>query len=154
MFEVPSALVAVTLTVPDPAGAVAMILVLLEMEKLVAGVDPKSTTLTAGALKLTPTMVTLVPPRGDPDWGLTVVMVGLPTAKAAPTSTKVRATPRVPRHIAAAMTAFKNLQKATSKEPIQRFDTATLPWTTPAPSPQAPNCRRLPPARELRRQEA
>src|SRR5271166_5633297 len=98
MVEVPSALVTVTSTVPVPAGATAVILALVLMRKLVAGVDPKVTALAAGALKFDPTMTTLVPPPGNPEPGVTEVTVGLPVAKAGPTSTNVRAAPRVPRH--------------------------------------------------------
>ena len=61
VFElVPPAVVTVTPTIPVPAGAVAVILVLETTVKLVAGVEPKVTAV--APVKLVPVMVMVVPP--------------------------------------------------------------------------------------------
>ena len=72
----PPAVVAVTSTVPAPAGAVAVIRVALLTVKLVAAVTPKFTAV--APVKFVPLMVTLVPPLVGPAVGLMAVTVGAP----------------------------------------------------------------------------
>jgi hypothetical protein len=76
VLDVPLKVVTVTSTVPtDPAGAVAVIEVAELTLNEVALVVPK---LTAEApRKPVPVMVTLVPPAGNPPFGLTAVTVGV-----------------------------------------------------------------------------
>ena len=57
----------VTLTVPDPAGAVAVILVAEMTRSLVARLPPKRTARTP--MKSRPRIVTLFPPRARPAAG-------------------------------------------------------------------------------------
>ena len=78
---VPPAVVTVTFTVPDPAGAVAVIWVALSTVKLVAGVPPKLTAVTMELpitlVKLAPVMVTGYPPAARPLAGDSAVAVGV-----------------------------------------------------------------------------
>ncbi len=82
---VPPAVVTVTFTVPDPAGAVAVIWVALSTVKLVAGVPPKLTAVTMGLsitlVKLAPMMVTRYPPAARPLVGDSAVAVGVAGGK-------------------------------------------------------------------------
>jgi hypothetical protein len=71
---VPAGVVTVTSTVPLPAGAVAVMLVGPLTVKDVAAVVPKLTAV--APVKLVPVIVTLVPPRVDPDVGFSAVTVG------------------------------------------------------------------------------
>jgi hypothetical protein len=72
--EVPPGVVTVTLTVPVPAGEVAVIDVALLTTTPVAALAPKWTAV--APVKLVPVMVTLVPPAAGPDVGLMPVTVG------------------------------------------------------------------------------
>ncbi len=68
---------AVTDTVPDPAGVVAMQLVVVLHDTAVATVDPKSKTVAPAVVeKPVPVMVTGVPPGCGPDDGAMLVTVG------------------------------------------------------------------------------
>jgi len=72
---VPDDVVTVTSTVPVPAGLTATIFVDDLMLKLIAAVSPN---MTAEAVRNpVPAIVTLVPPKGDPDEGESDVTVGL-----------------------------------------------------------------------------
>jgi hypothetical protein len=66
--------VTITSTVPEPAGAVAVIEVAEFTVKVEAAVVPNFTVL--APVKLVPVMVTEVPPAVDPVLGLTLVTVG------------------------------------------------------------------------------
>jgi hypothetical protein len=67
--------VTVTVTAPeDPAGVLAVMVVLLTTVTFVAGVPPNVTV--APDPKLVPVMVTAVPPAVDPLFGDTLVTVG------------------------------------------------------------------------------
>lgn len=76
MAEVPPGVVTVTSTVPVPAGAVAMIEVVLS-PVTVAGLDPNSTEVAPE--RLVPVMVTLVPPEELPAVGLMEETAGTAT---------------------------------------------------------------------------
>ena len=67
-------MVTVTLTVPDPAGAVAVICVALLTVKLAAGLPPKLTAV--APVKPVPVTVTLLPPAAPPEAGATDVTLG------------------------------------------------------------------------------
>jgi hypothetical protein len=70
--------VTVTVTAPAlPAGVVALIVVLLTTDTLVAAVLPNVTV--APAAKFVPVIVTAVPPTVGPLLGLTLVTVGTTT---------------------------------------------------------------------------
>src|SRR5450830_673706 len=71
---VPPPVVTLTSTVPEPAGAVAVICVALLKVKLLAAVPPKVTAVTPA--KFVPVMVTLVPPVAGPDVGEMLLTVG------------------------------------------------------------------------------
>ncbi|MNL60507.1 hypothetical protein D3C87_1843240 [compost metagenome] len=73
----PPAVVTRTSTVPDPAGAVAVIWVALLTVKAAADVAPKVTAVAPE--KLVPLMVTVVPPAEGPLVGEIDVTVGAPT---------------------------------------------------------------------------
>ena len=77
---VPPAVVTVTFTVPEPAGAMAVIWVELLTVKLVAGAPPKLTAVTMELpitlVKLAPVMVTEYPPAARPLVGDSDVAVG------------------------------------------------------------------------------
>ena len=74
--EVPPGVVTVTSTVPAaPAGAVAVMEVVLLTVKVVAAVAPKATAV--APVKLVPVTVTEVPPATGPEVGLTAVTVGV-----------------------------------------------------------------------------
>ena len=64
----------ITLTVPAPAGLVAVISVAETTSTLVARVVPNSTI--EPSLKFVPVMITVVPPAAGPKSGLTPVTVG------------------------------------------------------------------------------
>ena len=66
-----------TSTVPDPAGAVAVICVALLTVKPVAAVAPKVTAVAPD--KLVPVMITVVAPDAGPVVGEIEVTVGAPT---------------------------------------------------------------------------
>jgi hypothetical protein len=72
---VPLGVVTVTSTVPDPAGAVAVIWASLLTVKVVAAVEPNVTPV--APVKLAPVIVTDVPPEAGPEDGLTLVTVGM-----------------------------------------------------------------------------
>ena len=73
--EVPPGVTTVTSTVPaEPAGAVAVILLVALTVNEVAAVEPKFTVETL--VKPVPVMVTVVPPADGPALGLTEVSVG------------------------------------------------------------------------------
>ena len=72
--EMPPEVVTVTLTVPDPIGAVAVICVFELTTKLDAGAPPKLTEVAPA--KLVPVMVTALPPAVGPAVGLSAVTVG------------------------------------------------------------------------------
>ena len=77
---VPPGVVTVTSTVPEPAGAVAVMLVALLTAKLEAACAPKSTAL--APVNPVPVIVTVVPPPAGPVVGWSPVTVGgggLPT---------------------------------------------------------------------------
>lgn len=76
MALVPFPVVTVTSTIPTtPAGESALIDVALLTANRAAAVPPK---LAAPApVKLVPVIVTVVPPAGDPPFGLTAVTVGV-----------------------------------------------------------------------------
>ena len=74
VIDVPLGLVTVTLTVPVPAGETAVIDVAELTVKLAAGVVPKSTAVAPVSCR--PVMVTVVPPAGGPDPGVTPVTIG------------------------------------------------------------------------------
>jgi hypothetical protein len=71
---VPPGVVTVTLTVPVPAGDVAVIVVALVTLKLVAVVEPNLTV--EAPVKLVPVIVTPVPPLVGPVLGFTEVTAG------------------------------------------------------------------------------
>jgi hypothetical protein len=71
---VPDGPVTVTSTVPLPAGDTAVICESLLTVKLAAGVPPKLTVV--ASVNPDPLMVTVVPPAGGPDDGLTALTVG------------------------------------------------------------------------------
>jgi len=71
---VPPGVVTVALTVPVPAGLVAVIDVAFTTRTFVAWRVPNETV--AGRTKLVPVMVTTVPPLVGPDDGATSVTVG------------------------------------------------------------------------------
>lgn len=64
-------------TVPEPAGAVAVIWVALLTVKPVATAPPKVTAVAPE--KLVPVMITVVPPEAGPEVGETLVRVGAAT---------------------------------------------------------------------------
>ena len=70
----PASEVTVTLTVPDPAGEIAVIWVSLLTEKLVAVFGPNATAV--AFVKLLPLIVTVVPPAAEPEVGLMLVTAG------------------------------------------------------------------------------
>ena len=72
--EVPESAITLTSTVPVPAGAVAIMEVGETTEYCSAEIDPKRTFCTSE--KLSPVMVTDVPPSVGPIFGLIVSMVG------------------------------------------------------------------------------
>ena len=74
MGLVPPLVVTVTLTVPIPAGEVAVIWVALLMVKEPAALLPNLTAVAPE--KLVPVMVTLVPPDVGPVFGMTLITVG------------------------------------------------------------------------------
>jgi hypothetical protein len=71
---VPSGVVTVTSTAPEPGGAVAVISVLPTKVKLPAAAVPKSTAVTP--LKFSPVIVTCVPPDVGPLSGVTALTSG------------------------------------------------------------------------------
>lgn len=71
---VPLGVVTVTSTVPLPGGEVAVIVVELTTETLVAAFGPKLTAV--APVRFAPLIVTLVPPAAGPDDGLTPLTAG------------------------------------------------------------------------------
>ena len=76
MLDVPPAVVAVTCTVPDPAGDIALQLVEVEQLTEVAGLVPKLIDVRPSAKKPVPVTVTGVLPAAGPVFGETPVTVG------------------------------------------------------------------------------
>ena len=74
MALVPSGVVTVTSTDPEPAGAVAVMVVALLTMKDVAGFTPKATAV--APVKLVPLTVTAVPPDAPPVFGARPATVG------------------------------------------------------------------------------
>ena len=71
----PAGVVTMTLTAPAaPTGVVAVIVVAFTTETDVAATPPNVTLVVP--VKVVPVMVTLVPPRAEPEFGLTEVTVG------------------------------------------------------------------------------